>query len=118
MTAPPSTGSAICSLDEFLQVPYDYIIVGGGTAGLAVAARLTEDPGVTVGVIEAGSDQTNNELVQTPALFPQMLGIPEYDWMLETVPQVGGFAIQSCPAQTADETVESEPQQSPCTNSG
>ncbi|PLB40373.1 GMC family oxidoreductase [Aspergillus candidus] len=87
MTTPPSAGSAICSLNEFLQVSYDYIIVGGGTAGLAVAARLSENPSVTVGVIEAGSDQTKNELVQTPALFPQMLGIPEYDWMLETVPQ-------------------------------
>lgn len=94
MTTPPSAGSAICSLNEFLQVSYDYIIVGGGTAGLAVAARLSENPSVTVGVIEAGSDQTKNELVQTPALFPQMLGIPEYDWMLETVPQVRAFTTQ------------------------
>ena len=88
MTPSPSAGSAICSLNEFLQVSYDYVVVGGGTAGLAVAARLSEDSNVTVGVIEAGADQMNNELVQTPALFPQMLGIPEYDWMLETVPQV------------------------------
>ncbi|PLB48624.1 alcohol oxidase [Aspergillus steynii IBT 23096] len=85
--SPSQTRGAICSLDEFLQVSFDYLIVGGGTAGLTLAARLSEDPSVTVGVIEAGKDQTKNEFVRTPAMFPQMLGIPEYDWMLETVPQ-------------------------------
>ncbi|KAK1144101.1 hypothetical protein N8T08_005763 [Aspergillus melleus] len=83
------TRGAICSLDEFLQVSYDYLIVGGGTAGLTLAARLSEDPSVNVGVIEAGKDQTRNEFVRTPAMFPQILGVPEYDWMLETVPQKG-----------------------------
>lgn len=82
------TGGAICTLDDFLQVSFDYLIVGGGTAGLTLAARLSEDPSVNVGVIEAGKDQTKNECVRTPAMFPQILGIPEYDWMLETVPQV------------------------------
>ncbi|KAL4911543.1 hypothetical protein BDW74DRAFT_9606 [Aspergillus multicolor] len=33
---------------------YDYVVVGGGTSGLAIAARLAEDPGVTVAVVEAG----------------------------------------------------------------
>ncbi|KAL4761609.1 GMC family oxidoreductase [Aspergillus foveolatus] len=33
---------------------YDYVVVGGGTSGLALAARLAEDPGVTVAVVEAG----------------------------------------------------------------
>lgn len=88
---PPTAGSAICSLDEFLQVSYDYIVVGGGTAGLAVAARLSEDPHINVGVIEAGKDQTQNEFVRTPALFHRMLGVPEYDWMMNTVPQVRPF---------------------------
>lgn len=88
MASSNTPGSAICSLEEFLQVSYDYIIIGGGTAGLAVAAGLSEDPTVSVGVIEAGKDQTQNECVSTPALFPRILGVPEYDWMLATVPQV------------------------------
>ncbi|KAL4919295.1 hypothetical protein BDW62DRAFT_43019 [Aspergillus aurantiobrunneus] len=33
---------------------YDYVVVGGGTSGLAIAARLAEDPGVSVAVVEAG----------------------------------------------------------------
>ena len=46
--------SALCSVQEFTEQRYDYVIVGAGTAGLCVAARLTENPDVKVGVIEAG----------------------------------------------------------------
>ncbi|KAL2422074.1 Dehydrogenase [Exophiala dermatitidis] len=78
------------SVEEFVQQQsYDYIICGGGTAGLTVAARLTENPEVTVGVIEAGKNRLGDALVDTPALFLQMLGNKEYDWTFDTVPQVG-----------------------------
>jgi choline dehydrogenase len=37
-----------------LNATYDYVVIGGGTAGLAIAARLAEDSSVSVAVIEAG----------------------------------------------------------------
>jgi choline dehydrogenase-like flavoprotein len=73
---------------------YDYIIVGGGTAGLVVANRLSEDPDVTVVVIEAGADQTADPRVTTPAMFQSMQG-SELDWGYATLPQV--WVLQSIP---------------------
>ncbi|KAI9653146.1 MAG: hypothetical protein M1821_007686 [Bathelium mastoideum] len=66
---------------------FDYIICGGGTAGLVVAARLTEDPNVTVGLLEAGQNRMEDPLVNTPAAAMQMLSQPDYDWMVESIPQ-------------------------------
>jgi choline dehydrogenase-like flavoprotein len=76
--------------DQFLKHEYDYIIGGGGTAGLAVAARLTENPNVTVGVLEASKNKLDDFLVDTPGAFTQLLGNEEYDWNFKTVPQPNG----------------------------
>lgn len=67
---------------------YDYIVVGGGTSGLVVASRLTEDPNVSVLVIEAGGDKTNDPFVNTPGFMGALYGKEEYDWNFSSVPQV------------------------------
>jgi choline dehydrogenase-like flavoprotein len=71
-------------------VSYDYVIAGGGSAGSTLAARLSEDAGVTVCLIEAGG-QGKGILVRAPlgvgALVP---GRPKIsNWAFETVPQPG-----------------------------
>ncbi|KAK3621607.1 hypothetical protein LTR56_022714 [Elasticomyces elasticus] len=73
--------------EDFLQHKYDFIIVGGGTAGLTVAARLTENADVTVGVLEAGKNKLDDPLIDTPAAFLQLFNNPEYDWAFMTEPQ-------------------------------
>lgn len=72
---------------------FDYIIVGGGTAGLTVANRLSEDANVKVLVIEAGQDHSQNPLALTPGLVVGMYGKPEYDWNFSSTPQVSEYVM-------------------------
>lgn len=90
-----SSSSALCSIDEFVGQEYDYLVVGGGTAGLAVAARLTENPDVRVGVLEAGENKMDDKQVSTPSLYPTLIGNKKYDWCMESIPQVCFFFCQS-----------------------
>lgn len=76
------------SAEDFLKHEYDYVIVGGGTAGLVVAARLTENEDVTVGVLEAGKSRLGDMLVDSPVMFMQMFMNKDYDWCFMTEPQV------------------------------
>ena len=78
----------VTSAEDFLKTPFDFVICGGGTAGLTLAARLTENPDVSVGVLEAGESKLDDVFVDTPAMFTQMFGKDEYDWKFITEPQV------------------------------
>ncbi|KAI1495110.1 hypothetical protein F5X96DRAFT_613462 [Biscogniauxia mediterranea] len=66
---------------------FDYIIVGGGTAGLVVAARLSEDVDVRVLVIEAGTDQRTNPSLITPGLIAGAYTHDGFIWPFKSVPQ-------------------------------
>lgn len=67
---------------------YDYVIVGGGTAGLAVACRLSEDPEIKVIVLEAGANRLEDPRIKIPAAWRSLLGNPDYDWSFDSIPQV------------------------------
>lgn len=67
----------------------DYVIVGGGSSGCALAGRLSEDPNTSVALIEAGSRKGASWLVQTPAAVVAMVPKNINNWAFETVPQPG-----------------------------
>ena len=71
---------------EFAKRDFDYLIVGGGTAGLVVAARLSEDPRVTVGVLEAGEASFDTLAINVPGRYGESLGTLT-DWQYESTPQ-------------------------------
>ena len=102
------TLSALGLLGSHFGVPglpatYDYVIIGGGTAGLTVARRLAANPSVTVAVAEAGGfyETDNGNLTQIPAdevyfleEIPQVRN-PLIDWYQFTEPQPVGHHLGS-----------------------
>jgi choline dehydrogenase len=67
---------------------YDYVIVGGGSAGSALANRLSSDEATTVLVLEAGrSDARIDPFIHMPAALPYPIGNRLYDWKYESEPE-------------------------------
>ncbi|MBE7426930.1 MAG: choline dehydrogenase [Burkholderiaceae bacterium] len=67
---------------------FDYLIVGGGSAGCVLAARLSEDPKVRVALLEAGPPDTS-VLIHCPAGLAVLAKNGQANWAFETVPQAG-----------------------------
>ena len=65
---------------------FDYIIVGAGSAGCALAARLSEDSGVSVLLIEAGKKDTN-PFIHAPAGVAGLAVLGQANWKYNTTPQ-------------------------------
>ncbi len=64
---------------------FDYIVIGSGSAGCAVAARLSENPDVSVLLLEAGGDG-DDPRIRTPAAFGSLVNT-RFDWGFRTAPQ-------------------------------
>ncbi|HET9015003.1 MAG TPA: GMC family oxidoreductase N-terminal domain-containing protein, partial [Thermomicrobiaceae bacterium] len=70
------------------SAPYDFAIVGGGSAGCALANRLSADPANRVVVLEAGrNDSRWDVLIHMPAALTMPIGNRCYDWKYESEPE-------------------------------
>jgi choline dehydrogenase-like flavoprotein len=67
---------------------FDYVIVGAGSAGCVLAARLTEDPAVKVAILESGPPDTS-VLIHCPAGLALLAKNGQANWAFDTVPQKG-----------------------------
>src|SRR5216683_977681 len=67
---------------------FDFVVVGGGSGGCAVAGRLSEDPQTSVALLEAGG-RGHNWVVTTPGALALMVPSKLNNWAFDTVPQAG-----------------------------
>jgi choline dehydrogenase len=67
---------------------FDYVVAGAGSAGCALAARLAEDPSISVCLVEAGG-KGRDLFIRMPAGNGFIFGNPKYDWGYESLPQAG-----------------------------
>lgn len=86
---PPPLSSAMNPLAYTPLPRYDFIVVGGGTAGCVLADRLSEDPNITVAVIEGGPSDHDKPQVLQLSEWLSLLGGP-YDYQYKTTKQPRG----------------------------
>jgi len=67
---------------------FDYVIVGAGSAGCVIAARLSEDPSTSVCLLEAGG-RDSNPLIRVPLGIAVLVPRKVCNWAFETTPQPG-----------------------------
>ncbi|THH31584.1 hypothetical protein EUX98_g2622 [Antrodiella citrinella] len=80
--------AVLTSLNQLKQKQYDFVIVGGGTAGSVLANRLSEDSKVSVLIVEAGDTNVGNQNLEVPFLGVTLPGT-SVDWNFTTTPQAG-----------------------------
>jgi len=69
-----------------MTATFDYVIVGAGTAGCVLAGRLSEDPEVTVALVEAGPPD-DDPAIRVPAMVGKAIGNPRNGWGYSSAPQ-------------------------------
>ena len=71
---------------------FDFVVIGGGSAGAALAARLSEDPAIRVALLEAGDKPPEHEKI--PLMTAALQLDPETDWMYRANPGKGGQSLK------------------------
>lgn len=74
-----------------LEDSYDFIIVGGGTAGCILASRLSENPNWNVLLVEAGNVKQDTSMKAEIPISYSELQLTDIDWQFKTVPQKQQF---------------------------
>jgi len=73
---------------QTFTIEADFVVIGAGSAGCAVAARLSEDPATRVVLLEAGGED-NNRWIHIPLGFGKTFADPSVNWCYETEPDPG-----------------------------
>ncbi|VDC04863.1 unnamed protein product [Peniophora sp. CBMAI 1063] len=79
----------LVQLERVANKTFDYVVVGGGLSGLVVATRLSEDPTLSVLVLEAGDANLGDPKILSPLQVQTHFGLEKYDWKYQTTEQVG-----------------------------